>query len=117
MVPPRRVSDDVRPGDNAFLSSRTLTKEEEFNPREYDLQLRDDQLKHLNEHVENYHHLIRWLMDAGRRFILQDGFVAPNSSVRSVASVTENRIINIIGNSIVLPVAPGYTRSSGHTVR
>jgi hypothetical protein len=108
MVPPRRASDDVRPSDDAFLSARTLTKDEEFNPREYDLQLRDDLLKHLNEHVENYHHIIWWLMDAGRRFMLLDGFVAPNSGGRSVASVTENRIINIIGNSIVLPVAPGY---------
>ena len=109
LVPPRGASDDVRPGDNAFLGTGTLTREEEFNPREYDLRLRDDLLKHLNEHVENYHHLIWWLMDPGRRFMLLDGFIAPNSGGRSVASVTENRIINIIGNSIVLPVAPGYT--------
>lgn len=108
LVPPRRANDDVRPSDNAFLSASAFTKDEEFNPRAYDLQLRDDLLKHLNEHVENYHHLIWWLMDAGRRFMLLDGFVAPNSGGRSVASVTENRIINIIGNSIVLPVAPGY---------
>lgn len=108
LVPSRRVSDDVRPGDSAFLSTRLLSKDEEFNPREYDLQLRDDLLKHLNEHIENYHHLIWWMMDAGRRFMLLDGFIAPNSGGRSVASVTENRIMNIIGNSIVLPVAPGY---------
>ena len=109
LVPPRSASDDVRPGDSAFLGTRTLTKDEEFNPREYDLQIRDELLKHLNEHVENYHHLIWWLMDAARRFMLLDGFIAPNSGGRSVASVTENRIINIVGNSIVLPVAPGYT--------
>ena len=109
LVPPRRANDDVRAGDMAFLSARALTKDEEFNPRKYDLQLRDNLLKHLNEHIENYHHLIWWLMDAGRRFMLLDGFVAPNSGGRSVASVTENRLINIIGNCIVLPVAPGYS--------
>ena len=108
MVPARRDADDVRIGDSAFLSTRTLSRDEEFNPREKDLQLRSDLLKHLNEHIEHYHQLIWWLMDAGRRFMLLDGFVAPNSAGRSVASVTENRIINIIGNSIVLPVAPGY---------
>lgn len=109
LVPPRRANDDVRAGDAAFLSTRALTKDEEFNPRKYDLQLRDDLLKHLNEHIENYHHVIWWLMDAGRRFMLLDGFIAPHSGGRSVASVTENRLINIIGNSIVLPVAPGYS--------
>jgi hypothetical protein len=109
MVPPRRVADDVRPGDSARLSTRSLTRDEEFNPREYDLQLRGDLLKHLNEHIEHYHQLIWWLMDAGRRFMLFDGFIAPNSDGRSVASVTENRILNIVGNSLVLPVAPGYS--------
>jgi Papain-like cysteine protease AvrRpt2 len=108
MVPPRRASDDIRPGDSAFLSTASLTRDEEFNPREYDLQLRSDLLKHLNEHVERYHHLIWWLMDIARRFMLLDGFIAPNSGGRSVASVTENRILNIIGNCLVLPVAPGY---------
>jgi hypothetical protein len=108
LVAPRHLSDDVRANDNAFLSTRALSPEEEFNPREHDLQLRDDLLKHLNEHLENYHHLIWWLMDAGRRFMLLDGFVAPHSGGRSVASVTENRLLNIIGNSLVLPVAPGY---------
>ena len=108
LVPARKAGDDVRPGDTAFLSARALSKDEEFNPRAADLQWRDDLLKHLNEHVENYHHLIWWLMDAGRRFMLLDGFVAPHSDGRSVASVTENRLINVVGNSLVLPVAPGY---------
>ena len=108
MVPPRRASDDIRPNDTAFLSTGSLSREEEFNPRERDLQWRSDLLKHLNEHLERYHHLIWWLMDAGRRFMLLDGFIAPYSGGRSVASVTENRILNIVGNSLVLPVAPGY---------
>ena len=108
MVPPRRAGDEIRPNDNAFLSAFSLSKEEEFNPREKDLELRGDLLKHLNEHLERYHHLIWWLMDAGRRFMLLDGFIAPYSGGRSVASVTENKILNIVGNSLVLPVAPGY---------
>lgn len=109
LVPPRRTADDIRPADGAVLRTFSLTRDEERNPRQEDLALRDALLKHLNEHLEIYHHLIWWLMDAGRRFMLLDGFVAPHSGGRSVASVTENRIINVVGNSIVLPVAPGFS--------
>lgn len=32
----------------------------------------------------------------------------PEGMVRSVASVVENRIIGIVGKSLVMPVAPGF---------
>ena len=64
-------------------------------------------LAHLNENVEFYHKAIWWTMDPDRRFTLLDGFVAPNAGGRSVASVVENRLVSIIGNCIVMPVAPG----------
>ena len=64
-------------------------------------------IAHLNENVEFYHKAIWWTMDPDRRFTLLDGFVAPNAGGRSVASVVENRLVGIIGNSIVVPVAPG----------
>lgn len=108
LLSPRRVRDEIKAGDAVFLATYALAKWEELNPRLEDLRLRDRLLKHLNEHVEHYHHVIWWLMDPGRRFMLLDGFIAPDSEGRSVASVTENRLISIIGNSLVLPVAPGY---------
>lgn len=108
LVSPRRVRDEIKAGDAVFLATYALSRWEELNPRLEDLRLRDRLLKHLNEHVEHYHHVIWWLMDPGRRFMLLDGFIAPDSDGRSVASVTENRLISIIGNSLVLPVAPGY---------
>jgi hypothetical protein len=40
--------------------------------------------------------------------MLLDGFIAPNSNGRSVASVVENRLIGILGNCLVLPVAKGF---------
>ena len=64
-------------------------------------------MKHLNANVEYYHKAIWWTMDPDRRFTLLDGFVAPNAGGRSVASVVENRLAAIIGNCIVMPVAPG----------
>jgi hypothetical protein len=64
-------------------------------------------IAHLNDNLEFYHKAIWWTMDPDRRYTLLDGYVAPNSGGRSVASVVENRLIAITGNSLVLPVAPG----------
>jgi len=108
LLSPRRLRDEIKAGDAVFVATYALSKAEELNPRQEDLRLRDRLLKHLNEHVEHYHQVIWWLMDHGRRFMLLDGFVAPDSGGRSVASVTENRLISIVGNSLVMPVAPGY---------
>lgn len=108
MVSPRRTRDELRPGDQFYTSTRSLSRAEEFNPRANDIVQRDALIKHLNEHVEHYHRLMWWRMDPGRRFMLLDGFIAPNSGGRSVASVTENRLLDVIGNCLVLPVAPGY---------
>ena len=48
-------------------------------------------------------------MDAQRRFMLLDGVVAPGrSNGRSAASVVENKLIGIVGNCLVMPVAPGF---------
>jgi hypothetical protein len=108
LVRNRRLRDDVNAGDPAYLSTRTLSRAEEFDPRAHDLILRDGLLKHLNEFIEHYHQIIWWRMDPNRRFMLLDGFIAPNSGNRSVASVTENRLLSIVGNCLVLPVAPGF---------
>jgi len=108
LVSGRRLRDDIDVGDPAFISTRSLSRGEEFDPRANDLRLRDGLIKHLNEFIEHYHHVIWWRMDPCRRFMLLDGFIAPHSGNRSVATVTENRLLDIIGNSLVLPVAPGF---------
>ena len=103
-----RVLDDIALGDDAYLPTDTLSWIEERNPRREDETLRRRLLTHLNGHIEYYHRAIWLRMDAERRFMLLDGFVAPNSGGRSVASVVENRLIGVVGNSLVFPVAPGY---------
>jgi hypothetical protein len=91
-----------------FLNSTRLTEFERSNPRLDDLGRRRRLLRHLNENLEHYHRIIWWRMDASRRFMLLDGFEAPFTDGRSVASVVENRIVGIVGNCLVMPVAPGY---------
>jgi len=103
-----RLLSDLGAGDPLFLNSTRLTDFERRNPRLDDLGKRRRLLRHLNENIEHYHRIIWWRMDASRRFMLLDGFEAPFTDGRSVASVVENRIVGIVGNCLVLPIAPGY---------
>ncbi|WP_089940021.1 Ig-like domain-containing protein [Candidatus Entotheonella palauensis] len=103
-----RVLDDLMHDDPVYLSTTDLSRREARNPRAEDRELRRQLLAHLNANIEYYHKVIWWGLDKERRFMLLDGFIAPNSGNRSVASVVENELIGIIGNSLVFPVAPGF---------
>jgi hypothetical protein len=102
-----RIENDLMPGDDVQVPT-DLDSEELRNPHDEDLRLEQQLLAHLNEHFEYYHKAIWWLMDPDRRFMLLDGFIAPDAGGRSVASVVENRLIGIIGNCLVMPVARGF---------
>ena len=101
-----RVLDDLARGDNVVIPT-PLNKEELRNPREEDREASENLIDHLNEHLERYHRMIWLRMDREHRYMLLDGVIAPNAGGKSVASVVENRLIGIVGNSLVLPVAPG----------
>src|SRR5262249_27965662 len=77
------------------------------SPRREDLRLSKELIEHLNANLEYYHHAIWWTMDPNRRFMLLDGYEAPNAAGRSLASVVDNTLIGIVGNSLVMPVARG----------
>lgn len=89
-----------------------LDTEEKRNPRELDRRQSEALLDHLNYHVEYYTRATLRNMHPNRRFMLLDGVIAPNAAGRSVASVVENRIIAIVGNSLVMPVAAGVKLDS-----
>lgn len=108
LVSRRRILDDVAPGDPAFVDTSDMTWLEERNQLAFDRKKRRRLLKHLNDNIEYFHRAI-WLgMDQNRRFMLLDGFEAPNANGRSIASVVENRVIGVLGNCLVMPVAPGF---------
>lgn len=102
-----RIDNDLVPGDPTQVPTYP-DRQELRNPREEDKELAKKLLAHLNEHIEHYHRAIWWSMDPQRRYMLLDGFVAPNAKGKSVASVVENRLIGIVGNCMVLPVARGF---------
>lgn len=102
-----RIANDLVGGDPVRIFT-PLNREELRNPREEDKELARQLLAHLNEHIEHYHHAIWWRTSPDRRYMLLDGFEAPNSGGRSVASVVENELIGIVGNSLIMPVARGF---------
>lgn len=95
-------------GDGAYLPT-PLNREELRNPRGEDVSAANNLIHHLNENLEYYHKCLFFDMTAERRFMLLDGVIAPGKAQgRSVASVVENRVIGIAGNSLILPIAAGY---------
>ncbi|MGN2390370.1 hypothetical protein [Pelomicrobium sp. G1] len=102
-----RILNDLS-GTDGVLIFCPLARPELRRPREEDKEYANSLLKHLNDHLEYYHRAIWWSVDPQRRYMLLDGFIAPNSGGRSVASVVENRLIGIIGNCLVMPVARGF---------
>lgn len=96
----------LRAGNGALIFT-PLDEWEQRSPRFEDIRLSSELIEHLNANLEYYHHAIWWTMDPNRRFMLLDGYVAPNAGGRSVASVVDNTLIGIVGNSLVMPVALG----------
>jgi len=106
----RRILNDLslrESGDDTVQIATPLSGAEKRDPRLTDRRRAEKLLDHLNEFVEYYHRAIWMEMDPNRRYLLLDGYEAPNAGGRSVASVVENRILGIVGNSLVMPVAPG----------
>ncbi|MBB4951786.1 hypothetical protein F4556_007321 [Kitasatospora gansuensis] len=101
-----RIDNDLGNGDHVVVATPT-SQQERTDPRAEDRRLADELVKHLNEHLEFYHQAIWLSLDPQRRYLLLDGVIAPGSGGRSVAGVVENRLIGVVGNSLVLPVTSG----------
>jgi hypothetical protein len=101
------VRNDLTGNDPVRISTR-VTNRELRNPRNDDKEASRLLLAHLNEHTEQYHAGLWASMSPARRYMLLDGFTAPNSGGRSLASVVDNELIGIVGNCLVMPVSRGY---------
>ena len=118
-----RINDDLvgysgyEDEDETVRIATPLSRSEMRNPREEDKELANSLQDHLNDNLEYYHRAIWMNMSPERRFMFLDGIQVvdyseratyPEGVVRSVASVVENRVIGVAGNSLVVPVAPGF---------
>lgn len=93
--------------DEAVLVTTRKSFIELQNPRKEDRIKAARLISHLNQNIEKYHTIIWMGMDTNRLFRLMDGYIAPNSGGRSVASVVDTQPLGIVGNNIILKVVPG----------
>jgi hypothetical protein len=93
--------------DSALIYT-PMNKREMTNPKQEDKEAAATLVNFLNEHLELAHNAIWSHMDKSRLFGLLDGYIAPNSQSKSVASVVENKVMGVVGNNLVLKVSPGY---------
>lgn len=104
----RNYRDDIDSrGDRAVVLT-PLNERELHYPAAEAYEAANRLIAHLNDHLEFYHKAIWYQMDADRRAALLDGYIAPNSGGRSVTSVVENRLVGVVSNNLVMPVARGY---------
>ncbi len=102
------IENDLFVGNDSVFIPTPLNNEELRNPRGEDVEAANNLLHHLNENLEYYHKCLWFDMTPERRYMLLDGIVAPGKAGgRSVASVVENTVIGIAGNSLIMPVASG----------
>jgi hypothetical protein len=98
---------DITQVTDAALMYTPVNNKEIRNPKKEDNAAAAALTSFLNEHMEMAHKVIWSSMDSSRLFGLLDGFIAPYSGGKSVASVVENKIMGIVGNNLVLKVVPG----------
>lgn len=92
-----------------------MNSDEQRNPRKEDNYIITKLLEHLNSNLEYYNKVLWTNLDADRRYMLLDGFNIETYNdfgqpigFRSLASVVKNELVGIAGNSLIMPVAPGY---------
>jgi hypothetical protein len=119
------LGDDLLDGVDLDIPERP---DEKRNPRREDRYLAAALIEHLNNNLEHYNRVLWTRLDPDRRYMLLDGFAiqvydgagqqvpAADGGLRSLASVVKNEVITVAGNSLVLPVAPGY-RVSGALIQ
>lgn len=103
----QNIGDDLSSYDGVTIYTGPST-EELKNPRKEDVNIVNKLIAHLNDNLEYYHRAIWLNMSPERRFMLLDGIVLNGKGEgRSVASLVENELLTVVGNSLVFPVASG----------
>jgi hypothetical protein len=105
-------NDDLIDGTTIYTPEN---ENEKRNPRKEDKYLALKLIEHLNSNLEHYNKVLWRNLDPDRRYMLLDGFkietyddFGQSDGFRSLASVIKNELIGISGNSLIMPVAPGY---------
>ncbi len=102
------INNDLVENDGVLLYCGP-SAEELRNPKQEDINETNILIRYLNDNLEECHIWIWNSMTPERRFMLLDGIKLriKNGEERSVASLVENRLIGVVGNSLIMPVAAG----------
>ncbi|WP_452227640.1 hypothetical protein [Lacinutrix sp. MEBiC02404] len=100
------IKNDMSNNDTVSLIT-PLNNRELINPAVKEIERANLLLTFLNDHLSEMHQFIFAGMDRNTRFMMLDGVKLNAASGRSVSSLVENEIVDIVGNSIVMPVASG----------
>jgi len=101
-----RLRDDIGNVDGVRILT-PMNSYEMTNLADEQIRRANELIDHLNSNREIYHEIIFKEMDEHRRFMLLDGIRLPSAGDRSVANLVENRVVEVVGNSMVMPVAQG----------
>lgn len=111
-------NDLLRDGVTLFAPENDAEKR---NPRKEDNFISEKLIEHLNSNIDHYNKVLWLNLDADRRYMLLDGFniqvfddFGQSIGFRSLASVVKNRLMSVVGNSLVFPVAAGYKVSKSY---
>ena len=102
------IKDDLSDMDEVILFAGPGS-DELRDPRKDDIAIVNRLIDHLNDNLVHYHHILFRSLNPGERFMLLDGIILQGEKGlgRSLASLVENELIGIVGNSLVFPVARG----------
>lgn len=105
-------------GDDLVDNTEIYTPEnanEKRNPRKEDEYIAQKLIEHLNSNLAHYNKWLWQELDKDSLYMLLDGFsigtyddFGQPIGYRSLASVVKNELIGISGNSLIMPVTPGY---------
>jgi len=100
------IKNDMVNKDSVLLVT-PLNERELVNPKRQETERANKLLTFLNDHLTEMHQFIFAGMNSNTRFMMLDGIKLNAAGGRSVSSIVENEIVDIVGNSIVMPVAAG----------
>lgn len=101
------IDNDMSNSDKVIILT-PLNERETVNAGKNEVERANRLLDFLNDNLELAHRII-WMkgIDASRRYMTLDGLKLAAAGGRSVASIVENQVVDIIGNCLVMPVAAG----------
>jgi hypothetical protein len=100
------IRNDMVNNDSVVIIT-PMNERELTNPALQELERANQLLTFLNDHLTEMHQFIFAGMNHNTRFMMLDGIKLNAAGGRSVSSLVENDIVDIVGNSIVMPVASG----------